>query len=275
MKEYLDYNTGISAQSEYSKLSDEVFVIMQIGNTEMDDIWKKVYKPVIENDPIKYAAKRIDKHNEGRLLNSEIADFINRAKIVIADLTNERPNCYLEVGYTMGIRKFNNLILCARVDHNTDNPNYKPGVGPKVHFDLSGYDILWWDKDNLVDFKDKLIRKIQHRLSIVNASIVINNINSAEKSESDDLSDKEKELLISASKKGEYILIEVDKGEWIRVNGVKDFQDDNDPAYAELFRDAFNSLIEKGYIRHDGGILYKLTGSGFELARKLANDTKK
>jgi hypothetical protein len=35
----------------------------------------------------------------GRILQSEIANFINKSKIIIADLTNERPNCYLEVGY--------------------------------------------------------------------------------------------------------------------------------------------------------------------------------
>jgi hypothetical protein len=143
---------------------EEAFVIMQFGNAAIDSIWKEVYYPVIKKcglDP-----KRVDKHNEGRLLQSEIANFVKRAKIVIADLTNERPNCYLEVGYTMGVDKFNNLILCAREDHNTQSINHIKN-GPKVHFDLSGYGFLWWDEKKLGIFKKELENKIRHRLSIL------------------------------------------------------------------------------------------------------------
>lgn len=148
-------------------MADESFVIMQIGNSQLDKIWKEVYLPATVE--CKLDPKRVDKHNEGRLLNSEIAEFIKRAKIIIADLTNERPNCYLEIGYAMGIDKFQNLILCAREDHNPDSPNYKKG-GPKVHFDLSGYDILWWEEKNLSEFKVSLIKRIKHRLEIVKSS---------------------------------------------------------------------------------------------------------
>lgn len=62
--------------------------------------------------------------------------------------------------------KYRNLILCAREDHNPDSSNYKAG-GPKIHFDLSGYDILWWSKDNLDEFKVDSIKKIKKRLSLV------------------------------------------------------------------------------------------------------------
>ena len=143
---------------------DEAFVIMQIGNPQLDKLWKELYEPCIREcglDP-----KRVDKHNEGRILQSEIANFINRSKIISADLSNERPNCYLEVGYAMGIEKFNNLILCAREDHHYESPNYKQG-GPKIHFDLSGYGFLWWDEKNLGKFKSELSSKIKQRLELL------------------------------------------------------------------------------------------------------------
>jgi hypothetical protein len=108
--------------------------------------------------------KRVDKHNEGRLLKSEIVNFIEASDIIIADLTNERPNCYLEIGYAMGLDKFRNLILTAREDHNQDSPNYKKG-GPKIHFDLSGYDILFWDPNKPKEFKEELEKRIKRRLS--------------------------------------------------------------------------------------------------------------
>ncbi len=143
--------------------TNEVFVIMQIGNPELDKIWQDVYVSVISD--FKMDPRRIDKHNEGRFLMSEIADLLNRSSLIIADLTNERPNCYLEVGYALGVEKYNRLILCAREDHHPESPNFKKG-GPKVHFDINGYDILFWNPAKVDDFKIGLAKKIQYRLTV-------------------------------------------------------------------------------------------------------------
>lgn len=139
------------------------FIIMQIGNNDLDVVCNEAIIPALKScdlDP-----KRVDKHNEGRLLKSEIVEFIESADIIVADLTNERPNCYLEIGYAMGLDKFRNLILTAREDHNQDSPNYKKG-GPKVHFDLSGYDILFWETAYLDKFREELEKRIRRRLAI-------------------------------------------------------------------------------------------------------------
>lgn len=143
---------------------EEAFVIMQINNPQLDRLWSEVYQPVIRECGLE--PKRVDKHNEGHLLSSEIANFIKRARILIADLTNERQNCYLEIGYAMGINKFRNLILCAREDHHHESKNYKKD-GPKIHFDLSGYGFIWWDKEKLDEFKKELTQRIKHRLGIL------------------------------------------------------------------------------------------------------------
>src|SRR5450759_3518790 len=115
---------------------------MQIGNPELDAVYREAIVPAVSASGL--SARRVDKHNEGGLLKNEIVGFIERAQIIVADLTNERPNCYLEVGYAMGLGKFRNLILTARDDHQPDGPNHVPR-GPKVHFDLGGYDVLYWD----------------------------------------------------------------------------------------------------------------------------------
>ena len=138
---------------------------MQIGNSELDKIYSDYYIPAIKAaniDPI-----RIDKDNEGGLLKKEIVEYIEKSEIIIADLTNERPNCYLEVGYAMGLDKYKNIIITVKEDHFPESPNYKKG-GHKIHFDLSGYDILFWDPDKLNEFKTKLTDKINRRLSIIN-----------------------------------------------------------------------------------------------------------
>jgi len=145
----------------------QAFVIMQIGNRQLDEIFQKAIVPAILSSGL--TVKRVDKHNEGRLLKSEIITFIQESDIIIADLTNERPNCYLEIGFAMGIDKFRNLILTVREDHFPDNPRYKIG-GPKVHFDLAGYDILSWSPDDVHSFKESLEKRIKRRLLIISPS---------------------------------------------------------------------------------------------------------
>lgn len=140
------------------------FVIMQIGNEKLDKMYSDIFVPAIKSANLK--PKRIDFDNEGNLLKDEITEYIEKAEIIIADLTNERPNCYLEVGYAMGLDKYKNLIFTVKEDHHSESPNYKKG-GPKIHFDVTGYDILFWDKTNLEEFKLKLTEKINHRLSII------------------------------------------------------------------------------------------------------------
>jgi hypothetical protein len=140
----------------------EAFIIMQIGDSGLDAVCANAIVPALKScglDP-----KRVDKHNEGQLLKSEIVGFIKSSEIIVADLTNERPNCYLEVGYAMGLDKFKNIILTAREDHNQNSPNYKKG-GPRIHFDLSGYDILYWDPNDLKAFREELEKRLRWRLS--------------------------------------------------------------------------------------------------------------
>lgn len=145
----------------------EGFIIMQIGNEELDRACEQAIVPALKDCGLE--AKRVDKHNQGGLLKSEIISFIEGSDFIIADLTNERPNCYLEIGYAMGIDKFQNLILTAREDHNPESSNYTKG-GPKVHFDLAGYDILFWHPERFDDFREELTKRIERRKTIITPS---------------------------------------------------------------------------------------------------------
>jgi len=91
------------------------------------------------------------------------------------------------------------------------------------------------------------------------------------------LSEAEKELLITAAKDGEFLVIHLNEvPNFIRV-GRKDFIDHkaDDPAIAAKYFDAFTNLCKRGYIKHDYGILFRLTYTGFEKARQLASKTDK
>lgn len=137
---------------------------MQIGNEQLDAVCDEAIDPAIRDAG--FAARRVDRHNEGDLLKSEIVKFIERSQIIVADVTNARPNCYLEIGYAMGLGKKANLILTAREDHHHTSPNFKR-EGPKIHFDLEGYSILFWDPSELSAFRRDLTRLIQRRAAIL------------------------------------------------------------------------------------------------------------
>lgn len=140
------------------------FIIIQIGDAQLERACTEAIVPAIAECGLD--AKRVDKHNEGGLLKSEIIRFIGDAQIIVADLTNERPNVYLEIGFTMGVDKFRNLILTVREDHFPDSPNHKR-EGPRVHFDLAGYDILRWSPDAIPAFRAELVKRIRRRLALL------------------------------------------------------------------------------------------------------------
>ena len=87
----------------------------------------------------------------------------------------------------------------------------------------------------------------------------------------------ERELLIAAATQGLFILLCVDEipGTWVRTGGI-DFIDTktSDHAFAAKYLEGFRNLCERGYIVHEGGKLFMLTGSGFKKARELAAKRK-
>lgn len=89
---------------------------------------------------------------------------------------------------------------------------------------------------------------------------------------------EERELLVAAADKGEYHIFDADQrpAPWVVAEGGrKQFEDENDPAVAARFRDAFRSLCERGYIEYVSGVMFVLTGKGFERAREFASATAK
>ena len=80
---------------------------------------------------------------------------------------------------------------------------------------------------------------------------------------------EELDILLAATERGEILLLEADQvGNWVRA-GSRDFLDQTDPACAANYLDALESLSGRKLVRHEGGTLFVLTGTGFEVARAL------
>lgn len=129
------YAEKIIALAEQAALSRDVFLIMSFDKT--DDLLD--YKAAVESvcKEAGFEAIRTDTRpmeNTHQIVDV-IHEHIQSCGFVIADLTNQRPNVYYEIGYAMGLNK--KLILTSKKDE-------------AVHFDLNGYNrIEWSGSENL------------------------------------------------------------------------------------------------------------------------------
>jgi len=140
------------------------FVVMPIENTETEFLWDQVYAPVTAAAGL--TPRRVDKEGSGAPLILQIFDLVRNSPIIIADVTMARPNCYLEIGYALGLGKYDNVILTCREDHNPDSPRFGR-EGHKLHFDLNSFPVLWWVKNDLADFRERLKMTIDARKKLV------------------------------------------------------------------------------------------------------------
>jgi hypothetical protein len=76
-----------------------------------------------------YICEKVDESVFAGNIVDRIMDGIRNARFVIADLTLEKPNVYLEVGYAWGMNK--PVLLVAR-------------EGQRLHFDLSHHKCLFY-----------------------------------------------------------------------------------------------------------------------------------
>jgi hypothetical protein len=86
------------------------------------------------------------------------------------------------------------------------------------------------------------------------------------------LAESENEILLECSVDGEMHLLKTDMfGTWLRAS-KKDFFDKDDRAIQAIYLEAFESLCKRGYVRQEGGSLFRLTGTGFSKARELSKE---
>ncbi|MGA7875284.1 MAG: hypothetical protein WCA08_06440 [Desulfoferrobacter sp.] len=107
-------------------------------------------------DAVKEAAKRcgvraerIDEPQSNERITDRILESIRKAKYVIVDLTNSRPNVFFEAGYAHGIGKI---------------PIYFARQGTRIEFDLKDYPVIFFR--TFKELKDSIEKRI-HGLNIL------------------------------------------------------------------------------------------------------------
>jgi hypothetical protein len=118
-------NVGTTPATEPAK-KKSVFVAMPFTE-EFEDVYQfGIYSTIRRCG---YICEKVDESLFAGNIVDRIMDGIRNAQFVIADLTLEKPNVYLEVGYAWGMNK--PVILVAR-------------DGQRLHFDLSHHKCLFY-----------------------------------------------------------------------------------------------------------------------------------
>lgn len=123
------------------------FVAMAFGKADTDSWYDNVLKPLLEANGL--AVRRVDRITHNDDVDDRIIMELEKADLVIADLTYARPSVYFEAGYAQ--RKVP-VIYTVRADHL--------GTGAvdseRVHFDLSMKNLHSWREVNDANFSKRL-----------------------------------------------------------------------------------------------------------------------
>jgi hypothetical protein len=120
------------------KNSPRVFVVMPIqgeqhGNQDEQRIYREYDERFVAMETViaKHGgvAIRIDKEHPLEDLVGRIKKELRECKIVVADLTDERPSCYFETGFAEALPR--PVIYVA-----SKQSVVKPGTDTKIHFDI-------------------------------------------------------------------------------------------------------------------------------------------
>jgi nucleoside 2-deoxyribosyltransferase len=106
---------------------EQVFVIMKFGDERLDSAYEGVIKPVAREFDLDVI--RVDEIQDSGQISQQILENIACSRVVIAELTGERPNCYYEAGFAHALGK----ELVFVINEESD-----------IHFDLSGYRFITW-----------------------------------------------------------------------------------------------------------------------------------
>lgn len=129
--------------------SRDVFIVMSFKTSAANKDLKRAIEAACKQHG--FVARRVDESNDTRRIVPEIIRGIRQSAFVVADVTEERPNVYWELGLATGMDK--TLILVAK-------------AGTTLPFDINDVPAIFWD--SFSDFEEKLakcIERLAHKRS--------------------------------------------------------------------------------------------------------------
>lgn len=129
-------------QRALAKTERIIFVVMKFGDPLIDSAFEGVIKPLGEE--FGYRVIRVDELQDSGNITLQILEHISSSRLIIADLTGERPNCYYEAGFAHALGK--EMIFC--INSSSD-----------IHFDLAAYRFITWATE--AEYRKKLKARLE------------------------------------------------------------------------------------------------------------------
>lgn len=126
------YDAIIKGKNSY----DKVFMAMQFGDAQLNQVLNECFKPAVEQTGFKLV--KLDDQPQAGLIDIRMRQEIKTSKFMIADLTHENLGAYWESGYAEGLGK--------QVIYTCNKDKFEKA---KTHFDVNHHLTIMWDKDNL------------------------------------------------------------------------------------------------------------------------------
>ena len=202
----------------------------------------------------------------GRLVADKIEAAIQSCDALVVLLTgNSESSPYVqqEVGYAKGLKK---VVV----------PLVQPGVSQEKLAMLQGIEYIQFDFQNpqpglatLLEYLQKANLSKEESQALLAVGALVETAAHAM------LSPTEIEILRNVPSDGTIMLGKFDQGGPFLHLGLTMAPPDlnhYDPGAAAHYLDAFESLQARGLLRHEGGVLYRLTGRGFDLRKRLLED---
>jgi hypothetical protein len=121
---------------------NQLFVIMKFGDAELESAYEGVIVPV--GNEFGFKVVRINEIQDSGNISQQILEHIAQSRLILADLSGERPNCYYEAGFAHALGK--DMVFAAHQKY-------------QIHFDLAGYRFIRWhtEADYRHQLKERLI----------------------------------------------------------------------------------------------------------------------
>lgn len=130
------------------------FIIMSFAeDTRLREYYRYGVKKTVED--LGYRCERADEQEFNGSVYQRIIDNIKEARFVVADMTNERPNCYYELGIAHALGK--------EVIHITSNKNH-------IHFDVNDFNFIIYD--GIGDLSERLTKRVQGTVNRLKRNIL-------------------------------------------------------------------------------------------------------
>jgi len=147
-----------------SPFNNNIFLIAACNDT-IEDLINKVYRPAVES--FGYDLVFQEQSEPKGSIHEDIWNYIDKCSIIICDLTNKRPNCFIEYGYALAKEK--QIILCVEESEGKTKNGYI-----KVPFDTQNQKYSFWKKEwlenndpGLKDFISEIKDRIKMKLQIL------------------------------------------------------------------------------------------------------------